>query len=60
MSNLLQLESVNKEFEQFKLQNITFTLPAGTIMGLIGENRGSNADCKLLNKCRHRREPIPD
>jgi len=49
MSNLLQLESVNKEFEQFKLQNITFTLPAGTIMGLIGENgAGKTTIMKLI------------
>ena len=34
----LMLKNVSKAYENFQLKNISFTLPEGTIMGLIGEN----------------------
>ncbi|MCI6639623.1 MAG: ABC transporter ATP-binding protein [Pygmaiobacter massiliensis] len=38
MNELLHLEGVCKQYQDFALQDITFSLPGGTIMGLIGEN----------------------
>lgn len=38
MQNILELENVNVNIEGFSLENITFTIPTGYIMGLIGEN----------------------
>lgn len=36
--NALTLRNVSKAFDQFRIHDISFTLPGGTIMGLIGEN----------------------
>ena len=38
MDNALCIKSLTKEFEGFKLDNITMNVPKGSIMGLIGEN----------------------
>lgn len=38
MSNLLELKHVSKQYQSFKLDDVTFSLPGGAIMGLIGEN----------------------
>ncbi|GEQ50323.1 ABC transporter ATP-binding protein [Tetragenococcus koreensis] len=38
MSNVLELQNVSKSYGTFKLNNISFTLPEGFIMGLIGVN----------------------
>ncbi len=35
---MLHLENVTKRFDSFQLSNITFDLPKGYIMGLIGQN----------------------
>lgn len=35
---LLNVENVNKKYEDFSLKNISFTLPKGYILGLIGKN----------------------
>lgn len=35
---MLKLDNVSKRFDTFKLENISFDLPKGYIMGLIGEN----------------------
>lgn len=34
----LQVDNLTKRYEDFKLDNVSFSLPKGTIMGLIGEN----------------------
>ena len=34
----LVLKHVSKSYENFELKDISFTLPEGTIMGIIGEN----------------------
>ncbi len=34
----LKLENVSKSYKDFKLDNVTFSLPQGSIMGFIGEN----------------------
>ena len=38
----LMLKNVSKAYENFLLKDISFTLPEGTIMGLIGENGAGN------------------
>ncbi len=38
MNNMLEIKNVSKHFEQFTLENISFNLPKGYIMGLIGPN----------------------
>lgn len=38
MEPALQITNLTKEYPGFKLDHVSFTLPRGTIMGLIGEN----------------------
>ena len=38
MTNYLEVKSLSKSFDSFQLHNISFTLPKGYIMGLIGPN----------------------
>ena len=47
--NALELKKVSKSFSGFYLNNISFTLPSGCIMGLIGENgAGKSTTIKLI------------
>lgn len=39
MKNNIELQNVSKAYKDFKLQNISFNVPEGCIVGLIGENR---------------------
>ena len=38
MENAIQVRNLTKKYKDFTLDNISFTLPSGTVMGLIGEN----------------------
>lgn len=38
MEALLKVENLTKQYGDFKLDHVSFTIPKGTIMGLIGEN----------------------
>ena len=38
MENILEIKNLYKKYDNFELKNITFNLPKGMIMGLIGEN----------------------
>lgn len=38
MDTILQVENLTKQYEGFQLNHVSFDLPKGTIMGLIGEN----------------------
>lgn len=38
MSNILEVEDLTKQYAGFKLDHVSFSVPKGTIMGLIGEN----------------------
>ena len=38
MENILQIEKLTKKYPGFCLDNISFSIPKGTIVGLIGEN----------------------
>ena len=49
MDNYLEVKRVSKIFKSFKLNNISFTLPKGYIMGLIGPNgAGKTTTIKLI------------
>ena len=38
MNNALEVSHLSKDYGAFKLDDVSFTVPGGTIMGLIGEN----------------------
>ncbi len=38
MENILELRQVSKTFSKFSLENVSFSLPYGAIMGIVGEN----------------------
>ena len=38
MENNIEVKNLNKKYEDFKLKNISFNIPKGSIVGLIGEN----------------------
>jgi ABC-2 type transport system ATP-binding protein len=49
MTNALDVRNLSKSFGSFKLQNVSFTLPKGYIMGLIGPNgSGKTTTIKLI------------
>lgn len=49
MDNALEISGLTKEYPGFKLDNISFTLPGGCILGLIGENgAGKSTTIKLI------------
>ena len=49
MNNYLEVKNLSKSFEGFQLRDITFTLPKGYIMGLIGPNgSGKTTTIKLI------------
>ena len=49
MENLLELNGVCKSYQAFSLKDVSFSLPAGSIMGFIGENgAGKTTTIKLI------------
>jgi ABC-2 type transport system ATP-binding protein len=38
MSNALEVQNLRKTYGDFKLDSVSFTLPAGYIMGFVGQN----------------------
>ncbi|BAK81204.1 ABC transporter ATP-binding protein [Candidatus Arthromitus sp. SFB-rat-Yit] len=49
MENCLEVKNLSKSFKNFQLNDITFTLPKGYIMGLIGPNgSGKTTIIKLI------------
>lgn len=49
MNGALQLQHVTKQYAGFTLKDVSFTLPSGCIMGLIGENgAGKSTTMKLI------------
>lgn len=47
--NAIEVNNLTKSYGDFTLDNISFTLPAGTIMGLVGENgAGKSTTIKLI------------
>lgn len=53
MSSVIELKDVSKSYPHFALKNITFSVPKGCIVGLIGENgAGKSTTLKtILNVC---------
>lgn len=55
--NALELNNVTKEYKDFKLDHLSLTLPAGCILGLIGENgAGKSTTIKLILDMIHKDE----
>lgn len=55
MDAILQVENLTKQYPDFTLDHVSFSVPKGTIMGLIGENGAGksttiNAILELINK----------
>ena len=49
MKNVLEIEKLRKDFGDFSLRDISFSLPEGYIMGLIGPNgAGKTTTIKLI------------
>ena len=49
MENLIEVKGLSKSYPSFDLQSLSFTMPAGSIMGLIGQNgSGKTTTIKLL------------
>lgn len=49
MTNYLEVKNLSKSFDGFQLHNISFTLPKGYIMGLLGPNgSGKTTIIKLI------------
>ena len=38
MNNVLELKDVTKDYGDFKLENVSFSVPSGCICGFIGQN----------------------
>ena len=38
MENVIEIKNLNKKYSDFELSNITFNIPKGKVVGLIGEN----------------------
>ena len=38
MNNILEIKNLNKSYKKFELKNINLTIPAGYIMGYVGQN----------------------
>ena len=38
MKNAIEVKGLTKKYQLFTLEDISFTVPGGTIVGLIGEN----------------------
>ena len=54
MMNAIELNAVCKSFGDFAIQDLNFTLPAGTICGLVGENgAGKSTTIRLLMGALH-------
>ena len=47
--NAIEVNGISKQYKDFLLDNVSFTLPKGTILGLVGENgAGKSTTIKLI------------
>ena len=57
MENALEIKELCKQYEGFALENVSFTLPRGAVMGFIGENgAGKTTTIKSILHLIHRDE----
>ena len=55
MNNALEVSHLTKDYGAFRLEDVSFTVPGGTIMGLIGENgAGKSTTIKCILNLLHR------
>ena len=55
MENALEIKGLCKQYEGFALENVSFTLPRGAVMGFIGENgAGKTTTIKSILHLIHR------
>lgn len=55
MDNALEIKDLCKQYEGFALENVSFTLPRGAVMGFIGENgAGKTTTIKSILNLIHR------
>ena len=47
MNAMLQVENLTKQYADFKLDHVSFSVPKGTIMGLIGEKKKKKRNNKF-------------
>lgn len=53
--NILEISGLSKQYQNFRLNNISFVVPKGSIMGLIGSNgAGKTTTIKLILDLIHR------
>ena len=49
MNNILEVRSLNKNYDTFSLKDVSFEVPAGYIMGFIGPNgAGKSTTIRIL------------
>ena len=47
--NAIELDGITKRYDGFLLDNVSFSLPRGAILGLVGENgAGKSTTIKLI------------
>lgn len=50
MDNILEIKNLNKNYKKFQLKNINLTIPAGYIMGYVGQNgAGKTTTINMIN-----------
>lgn len=50
MNNILEIRGLNKEYKNFSLKDINLTIPAGYIMGYVGQNgAGKTSTINMIN-----------
>lgn len=55
MENVIEVKNLSKKYDGFQLRNVSFSIPQGCIMGLVGENgAGKSTTIKLLLNLVHR------
>lgn len=49
MENIVEIKGLNKKYEGFALEDVSFTVPKGSIVGLVGENgAGKSTSIKAI------------
>lgn len=49
MKNAIELKNLSKQYQDFSLDGVSFSLPSGSILGLVGENgAGKSTTIKLI------------